>query len=89
MACKLWESGVFKKTIAERGWNPLNYNLLNHPDLTATKSTYISDEDAEIEKNRISKLTPLAAINTTIGVAGDAVNSFLFEEMKNKGRLEI
>jgi hypothetical protein len=32
-----------KKAIADRGWNPLNYILLDHPELTKERKKVIQD----------------------------------------------
>jgi hypothetical protein len=74
--------------IAERGWGPLNYNLLLHPDLLATRSINTCNvQDSSSVSN--SQSTVITQLNTTTGSAAKYLNSFILEEAKNKARLEI
>mmetsp|Transcript_40755 Transcript_40755/g.60396 ORF Transcript_40755/g.60396 Transcript_40755/m.60396 type:complete len:244 (-) Transcript_40755:82-813(-) len=65
-----------KQAICERGWNPLNYNVLNHEKLEEKEQ----DEDAK-------QLTiDLAGLNVSTGIASDKMDEFVKAEMRDEGR---
>ena len=96
-----------KKAIVARGWNPLNYNLLLHPNIIATKAHFIDDQQqssctststitgtstctsTSSTLNSTSTSINLSTLNTRKGVAGEVMDQFVLEEMKNVGRLEV
>lgn len=79
-----------KRAIAARGWGPLNYALLQHPDIIGTRYIGLESGASTSSNNQLSSSTTadISAINTTTGSAGDAINVLILEEMKNKGRLD-
>ena len=86
-----------KRAIAERGWNPLNYNLLLKPEIVRTKPLQPKQQQPSIEStsstpgsadsNQLSE-NILSTINTTSGIASDIVDLLVLQEMKNCGRRE-
>lgn len=81
-----------RKAISDRGWGPLNYNLLKHPDIESTRykeSNAQTIDSTSTSRSTNQSISDLTAINTTTGSAGDALSAFILEEMKNKGRLEV
>jgi hypothetical protein len=68
-----------KKAIAHRGWNPLNWNLLDHlPEEDVVDLTQHQEE--------APSLPPLPPINVTKGVGSYYVDKILEEQQKDAGR---
>ena len=65
-----------KKAIAERGWNPLNYSLLLHPDVKNKKEVAEKSSDLTV------------ALNIEDGAACMAFDKLLLDKMRNTGRIE-
>jgi hypothetical protein len=80
-----------QKALCARGWNPLNYNLLLHPEIAATKTITakpITANQAEPESS-ITMGVPtfminLADLNTSSGIVAEQVDKIL----NAKGREE-
>jgi hypothetical protein len=82
------------KAIADRGWGPLTYNLLKHPDIVSSRykgNQQLNDASTSTPRgSTAASISDISTINTTTGSAGDArINLFILEEMKKKGRLEV
>jgi len=73
-----------KKAIQERGWNPLNYNLLT---VLPNKGDGVVDLTGKLqEKENVPQLPPLPKINVSHGVGSYYVDLLINEELKNEGR---
>jgi hypothetical protein len=69
----LLEFSQYKKAIAKRGWNPLTFNCLLHPEVLATKfkdhaaNGYVTNEQSlEISQELSSITTSLIPSSSTI-----------------------
>lgn len=73
-----------RKAIAERGWGPLNYCLLDDDKLKR-----MIQANGELERERFSiQLTPqFNDLNTYNGVAGDLTLALYREELREQGRI--
>ena len=49
MESKLWKSEAKEKAISDRGWNPLNFNLMLLPEIRATMTQ--KERRAEMEES--------------------------------------
>jgi hypothetical protein len=75
-----------KHAIAERGWGPLHYVLLDHPELKQIEDrvrmvTLRDDGDRYFPQESLNDL------NTTEGIAGDTIELFM-EEKARRGELD-
>jgi hypothetical protein len=73
------------KAIAERGWGPLNYVLLDHPELQETKDRVESIND--IYKKQVMDgvdITDLTSLNTDKGSMGLTMDMFLDNALQEK-----
>ena len=90
-----------KRAIVERGWNPLNYSLLLHPEILKTKplvqvqavsdpinTTIESDSNQQQGDATTTNGSILSILNTSQGTAGEMVDLLVLQEMKNRGRTE-
>ena len=91
-----------KKAIAERGWNPLTYNCLLHPEILATKykdhaaNGNVTDEQSqEISQELSSISTSLIPLSSTIitndlnlsrGLAGTLIDVIVETRMRDDAR---
>ena len=77
-----------KSAIADRGWNPLNYNCLLHPEIVATRHEgevlSCSGEDDDDDDTREDVVVPAAGIshvvdllNLSKGLSGTLINSII------------
>jgi hypothetical protein len=77
-----------RKAIAARGWNPLNRNLLLHPEIKvgSGNSTYRGEtEDSTSEENdEVANTVPLL-LNCTEGISGMCFQKMLQHYMRNGG----
>jgi hypothetical protein len=72
-----------KHAIPERGWGPLNYVLLDHPELKAIEDrvslvTFRDDGDRYFPQENLNSL------NITEGIAGDTIKLFLEEKARRE-----
>jgi hypothetical protein len=75
-----------RKAIANRGWGPLTYILLQNPHILSTKTG--SSEPESLEGNRDNDGISSAAsstLNRKKGLAGKLMDDFVRDEMKNEG----
>ena len=93
-----------RRAIVERGWNPLNYSLLLHPEILKTKALVASTTNKENTDcnqqqgsgtsttvnagNITTSGSILSLLNTSEGTAGGMVDLLVLQEMKNRGRTE-
>jgi len=61
LVARAWDDSFAKihanqKAIAERGWTPLNYNCLLHPEIVAT-STRLNQQQKDMDKDNINNST--------------------------------
>jgi hypothetical protein len=69
---------TYKRAIAVRGWDPLNYILLDHPELQETKD--IVQSIREIYARQVREgvyITDLTSLNTEHGAMGLCMDMFL------------
>jgi hypothetical protein len=72
-----------KKAIQERGWNPLNYNLLT---VLPNKGDGVVDLTGKLQdKENAPQLPPIPKINVSQGVGSYYVDLLINEELKNEG----
>jgi hypothetical protein len=65
-----------KKAVAERGWGPLNYNILLHPEINSNKSSdNVLTSDAKQED-----------LNLVAGIAGILTNKILMFRNREAAR---
>jgi hypothetical protein len=68
-----------KKAIAARGWVPLNYILLDHPDLQETKERVTSIHGIYEKQVRDGiDIADLSTLNTDQGSMGLCMDMFLY-----------
>jgi hypothetical protein len=72
--------------IAQRGWNPLNYCLVDHPDVRTTKRVLIGTKPNE-------EATAVAGdgavdVNTSTGLAGQLIDAILIDRLKCVSAME-
>jgi hypothetical protein len=70
-----------KKSIAIRGWGPLNYVFLDHPKI---RKTILSDSGATTGNSNFD----VHAVNTSRGFAGDIMGKIMYAHLKDKSRVE-
>lgn len=93
-----------QKAIAERGWGPLNYALLLHPDILATKDVKQPAEEQQEEapaaegqqaeslqqsNSSNTVLTSTVELNLSKGTSSSLMTKLVREEMKKEGRLRV
>jgi hypothetical protein len=67
-----------KRAIAARGWSPLNYNLLDHPEIQETKNRVQSIGEIYVRQVRQGvDITDLTSLNTEHGAMGMCMDKFL------------
>jgi hypothetical protein len=85
-----------KKAICDRGWGPLNYKLLQHPEVLKTKLASPPVLNQENEPFiRMPRLPPLSGadtgtsltINVTKGAAGEATAAIVRSELLREGSI--
>jgi hypothetical protein len=69
-----------KVAIAKRGWNPLIFYLLDHPNLSLSFNNGVSDNSNQ------SGDSTLAIINQTVLKFNNGLNQFILIEAKKEGR---
>jgi hypothetical protein len=76
-----------RNAIAQRGWGPLNYYLLDHAEVRKT-SNFHASINHEQDSNSTSTLTIdiCSSLNTTKGFAGDIMGKIVSEHMKDNSR---
>jgi hypothetical protein len=67
-----------KDAIAERGWGPMNYVLLDHSELKSNHDR-VNMVNFNDDGDRYYPQESLHNLNTTYGMAGDALDLFLEE----------
>jgi hypothetical protein len=72
-----------KQSIAERGWGPLNYVLLDHPELQDTEERVRRAEEIDTSEDTVQKLS-LTLLNTNEGNSGETFNLFLQHEIRDE-----
>jgi molybdopterin converting factor small subunit len=87
-----------RKAISDRGWGPLNYILLQNPDILSTKGKTEAETEAEnsdpsrteTETSTEAKTSwsAVASLNTKKGYAGELMEGMVREAMKDDGRKE-
>jgi hypothetical protein len=78
-----------RKEILKRGWNPLNYVLLDHPELNKTDTTAPEDgSGGELSTTATSKTTLVGSvmINKDGKTVSNYLNHLLVQESKDEGR---
>ena len=58
---------TIQKAVAERGWGPLNYNLLLHPEIQQTST---SNLQTEAKNNQPASSIPPSGLNLIQGITG-------------------
>lgn len=74
-----------KKAIADRGWNPLTYNCLLHPEILATKYQHDITGASNIEQSATSptSLAITEKLNLSQGLAGTLIDSIVETRMRD------
>jgi hypothetical protein len=72
-----------KHAVAERGWGPLNYVLLDHPELKAIEDR-VSLVTLRDDGDRYFPQKNLNYLNTMEGIAGDTIELFLEEKSRRE-----
>ena len=76
--------GNSKNAITSRGWNPLNYNLLDNKRLIKTKQN-INNKPSSV--NNIDAIDPLS-LNTSVGAAGSYTDIIVEHTRRDEARME-
>jgi hypothetical protein len=72
-----------KRAIAARGWGPLNYILLDHPELQETKERVKSINEIYVKHVRDGiEITDLTLLNTDKGAMGICMDMFLDQNVQ-------
>jgi hypothetical protein len=74
-----------KRAIINRGWGPLNYKLLDHPQLIGVNDAEVV-EDNSVVGVAASALLDIASINTSGTRFNGFVDLFVKESIKDEGR---
>ncbi|KAI2506247.1 hypothetical protein MHU86_8182 [Fragilaria crotonensis] len=74
-----------KKAIADRGWNPLTYNCLLHPEILATKYQHNTTGASNIEQSATSptSLAITEKLNLSQGLAGSYIDAIVETRMRD------
>jgi hypothetical protein len=76
-----------KKAIAQRGWGPLNYVLLDHPDVrNNTRNDSVQHEHRYGDSEESS--FDVSTVNTSKGFAGVMLGKIFTEHMRSTSRIE-
>ena len=70
-----------KKGIADRGWSPLNYNCLLHPEIQATQY-----KNPSLSLSQLSDVVPSDGLNLTDGLAATIMDSLTEAKMRADAR---
>ena len=87
------ESSV-KHAVASRGWNPLNYALLNHPDIKASmpKDWQTQNNDDDVASVVVTETTAAAstigAVNIQTGTSASLLDEIIRHEQTNEQRMK-
>jgi hypothetical protein len=74
-----------RKAIADRGWGPLNYCLLDHPELQETDDRVDNSlMAAGFLRPDHQELMPLEDLNTTHGFSGNLVSKFIEHKIQQQ-----
>jgi hypothetical protein len=71
-----------KKAIADRGWSPLNYNCLLHPEIQATQYK----NPSLVSLSQITDVVPPDGLNLTVGLAATIMDSLTEAKMRADAR---
>jgi hypothetical protein len=84
-----------KKAVTDRGWGPLNYALLQHPEVIKTKPVTTNDEltlesdPVETTASAVSTVMGMnlstVTLNITKGAVGKATDTIVLSEVKSIG----
>ncbi|KAI2497276.1 hypothetical protein MHU86_17240 [Fragilaria crotonensis] len=83
------------KAIAERGWGPLNYNCLLHPEIAATQQQQSHEEHGDIDNTMSCSETGVSALQSVVvaeqlnlsrGLAGTIMTSLLEYKVRDDAR---
>jgi hypothetical protein len=81
-----------KKATLFRGWGPLNYYLLQNPDILSTKAKSAEEipepAGGDNSINQSSFLNPGITLSAKKGIADDMMQEFVRDAMKDEGRKE-
>ena len=66
------------RALSDRGWNPPNRKLLDHPDL-------VGQEQYNGEEQESVKQVDYRTINTETGFAGTCIDKIISHQMRNGG----
>ncbi|KAI2504990.1 hypothetical protein MHU86_9433 [Fragilaria crotonensis] len=95
------QNGCFKMAIAERGWNPLTYNCLLHPEILAAKYNGVASNTrtSEQQSQESSQESPISAdiilpnstsiaseLNLSQGMAGMLIDEIVEMRMRDDAR---
>jgi hypothetical protein len=69
-----------KQAIAERGWGPLNYVLLDHPELQEIEERVRQAEEIDTSEDTVQQLS-LTLLNTDEGTSDETFNLFLQQKI--------
>lgn len=85
-----------RKAIASRGWNPLNYNCLLHPEILSSKPSYDSSQSTRMVSNPAMNqnqqaitdtiASPPSELNLTEGLAGTLIDKILQTRNRSDAR---
>jgi hypothetical protein len=82
-----------RKAIAERGWGPLNYNWLLHPELAATRHTSTTphhhkqvQQESGLENQEEQGVHILTQLILTHGLAGLLIDSIVETRLRDEAR---
>ena len=77
-----------KKAIADRGWNPLIYNCLLHPEILATKYQHHEPASKNNEQSATSptSIAIIDKLNLSHGLAGTLIDSIVETRMRDDAR---
>jgi hypothetical protein len=71
------------QTIAERGWGPLNYVLLDHPELQEIEERVKRAEEIDTREDTAQQMS-LTLLNTDEGTSGETFNLFLQQKIRGE-----
>jgi hypothetical protein len=83
------------KAIAERGWGPLNYNCLLHPEIAATQQQQSHEEHGDNDNTMSCSETGVSALQSVVvaeqlnlsrGLAGTIMTSLLEYKVRDDAR---
>jgi hypothetical protein len=79
-----------RNAIADRGWSPLNYNCLCHPEILSTKTMNYDDNDEQIctrqQEQEGAHRAPEQSLNLSKGLAGSLIDSIVAARIRDDAR---